>query len=360
MFKVVESETKGRCAIATTTRHVDELIFEALPYALVPTEPNKQHTCAVCFCFAPDDVLPLACMYCNLVWFCSAPCENRAYESRYTLGASNTGEWQPHSWLECAALPWLPRSIERLVEQEAPSSIASDCSTQKLLDDAISEVRLLLAILARAMFEIDHDHENEYDRPEVLPRTDVMVSMPPARLTYNQHVRSLVTNRDRAPESHCIRASELSRVSLELLENAISANCSGGSPEFYLPSLDDVIDLYFAVASNGFGLWSDLLLLGGEHNDTGSDSGTPQHGECFAHGLYPTASFFNHDCSPNVRRSIAARGRLVFAAARDIAPEDELTISYVDPAWPRSQRVCHLLENYYFTCCCSKCNGHQE
>ena len=35
---------------------------------------------------------------------------------------------------------------------------------------------------------------------------------------------------------------------------------------------------------------------------------------------------------------------------------DKVTISYMDPVKDRRDRRQHLLDNYYFTCCCQLCS----
>lgn len=71
-------------------------------------------------------------------------------------------------------------------------------------------------------------------------------------------------------------------------------------------------------------------------------------------GLYVSASYFNHDCTPNVRKERV--GRLMrFYALRDIQPDEELCISYVDTQEARQKRREDLWKGWYFHCMCRRC-----
>ena len=84
-------------------------------------------------------------------------------------------------------------------------------------------------------------------------------------------------------------------------------------------------------------------------------------------GLYPLHSFLNHDCSPNLSiRHIPVRGRLASMkiaalATRDIAPGQELTISYIDPSMPVTRRRLLLWRDYCFgPCTCERCTTQAD
>ena len=54
-------------------------------------------------------------------------------------------------------------------------------------------------------------------------------------------------------------------------------------------------------------------------------------------GIYPLAAMVNHSCEPNACQVFRGQ-RILFKAVRDLAPGDEITISYVDVAQPRAER----------------------
>lgn len=81
----------------------------------------------------------------------------------------------------------------------------------------------------------------------------------------------------------------------------------------------------------------------------------------FAHGVFPLASrFFNHSCFPSAVAVYTSTGdhegiEMHVKLIRDLNPDDEVTIPYVDPALPYSERQ-HVLQNVYgFRCSCVLC-----
>ncbi|SPQ22831.1 7e59549a-6beb-4047-8fcb-2e89e6e6e9e0 [Thermothielavioides terrestris] len=81
---------------------------------------------------------------------------------------------------------------------------------------------------------------------------------------------------------------------------------------------------------------------------------TDQHHSFFV--LFPEIARLNHDCRPNAeyRFEHAALAQHVHAA-RDIAPGEELTLSYVNPLMTRAQRLQRLERNWGFRCGCPLC-----
>ncbi|KAI1761086.1 SET domain-containing protein [Hypoxylon sp. FL1150] len=71
-------------------------------------------------------------------------------------------------------------------------------------------------------------------------------------------------------------------------------------------------------------------------------------------GCYPEISRFNHDCRPNVHYRINNMTHTT-VAARDIAPGEELTISYIELLLSREERRSRL-RRWGFECACSHCH----
>jgi hypothetical protein len=92
------------------------------------------------------------------------------------------------------------------------------------------------------------------------------------------------------------------------------------------------------------------------HNPSGFDTSTR------GQGIYTIGACFNHSCAPNVQVSYAAANdeTLVVHALRDIEPEEELFISYIDEDAPFPERQQQLYEHYLFTCLCTKCTADAE
>ncbi|KAE9399611.1 SET domain-containing protein [Gymnopus androsaceus JB14] len=80
----------------------------------------------------------------------------------------------------------------------------------------------------------------------------------------------------------------------------------------YLKTSDTVRALLAREQGNAFGLYE---VIG----DT----------EMLGYGVFSSGSYFNHDCSPNIRKERDGRS-MKFYAKRDIEPNEELCINYID------------------------------
>ncbi|WOK96817.1 hypothetical protein Cni_G05525 [Canna indica] len=80
-----------------------------------------------------------------------------------------------------------------------------------------------------------------------------------------------------------------------------------------------------------------------------------------AYGVYPNASFFNHDCLPNACRfDYVDKGGerntdIVVRAIHDIPEGREVCLSYFPVNWRFAERQKRLLEDYGFRCECDRC-----
>ncbi|KAL1705597.1 hypothetical protein EV121DRAFT_290265 [Schizophyllum commune] len=81
--------------------------------------------------------------------------------------------------------------------------------------------------------------------------------------------------------------------------------------------------------------------------------------EMLGWAVYVAGSYFNHDCAPNVRK--IRRGRaLQFVTTRDVAPGEELCISYVDVQDTKASRAAQFAQHWNFVCGCGRCRGEVE
>ncbi|KAF4609886.1 hypothetical protein D9613_010691 [Agrocybe pediades] len=77
--------------------------------------------------------------------------------------------------------------------------------------------------------------------------------------------------------------------------------------------------------------------------------------EMLGWAAYVSGSYFNHDCSPNLKKDRVGRA-IQFRALRDILPGEEMCISYIDEDCPDpKERSRQLEQDWFFACCCSKC-----
>lgn len=92
--------------------------------------------------------------------------------------------------------------------------------------------------------------------------------------------------------------------------------------------------------SNSFGIWQVPVT---------------EESEGLGFGIYPIPSFFNHHCSPNIRKERIGR-RLRFVTTKEVHAGDELCISYghIDNMGLAERRK-HLQDGWFFLCQCSRC-----
>ncbi|KAJ0974632.1 hypothetical protein J5N97_016597 [Dioscorea zingiberensis] len=80
-----------------------------------------------------------------------------------------------------------------------------------------------------------------------------------------------------------------------------------------------------------------------------------------AYGIYPKASFFNHDCLPNACRFDYVDGdgenntAIVVRAIHEIPEGREVCLSYFPVNWNYKERQERLLQDYGFKCECDRC-----
>ncbi|ROV88884.1 hypothetical protein VSDG_08905 [Cytospora chrysosperma] len=96
------------------------------------------------------------------------------------------------------------------------------------------------------------------------------------------------------------------------------------------------------------------------HNSFGIRSLEDEGSEFFGFGVWPSASYFNHSCDPNVTKNRVGR-TWVFTATADVTAGDELSISYLggDESLSRPDRQERLKKVWGFECACPRCNVGQ-
>ncbi|KAI8071035.1 hypothetical protein BC940DRAFT_317419 [Gongronella butleri] len=76
-------------------------------------------------------------------------------------------------------------------------------------------------------------------------------------------------------------------------------------------------------------------------------------------GLYMIHSHINHNCHPNVaieyNPTARSQYKLMVRAIRDIAKDEQLFESYVNPRWDKETRQNYLAKSYLFDCKCDRC-----
>merc|ERR1719473_265423 len=83
----------------------------------------------------------------------------------------------------------------------------------------------------------------------------------------------------------------------------------------------------------------------------------PQRAGC---ALSVLMGWHNHSCSPNAASVVGPSGEVSITALKDIAPGEEVLISYTDVSEGYETRRKTLLEHYGFECKCTRCTDEQK
>lgn len=116
---------------------------------------------------------------------------------------------------------------------------------------------------------------------------------------------------------------------------------------------------------NCFGIWELYQTPLPGCDDAESTEGDDMPGESFPEaemlgwGVYPRSSYFNHSCTPNVKK--VRKGRtLEFVPMREIADGEELLISYLgDRSYNDGTERRAALKEWGFDCMCAQCRSEQ-
>ncbi|KAG1867582.1 hypothetical protein C8R48DRAFT_632829 [Suillus tomentosus] len=92
---------------------------------------------------------------------------------------------------------------------------------------------------------------------------------------------------------------------------------------------------------NAFGIWD------GDHRD-----------EMLGWGIWVGASYFNHSCCPNVKKTRVGR-TIHFTTSRSVEIGEELCISYIDTSQAIAQRRQDLENSWFFKCACQRCQSEE-
>lgn len=119
----------------------------------------------------------------------------------------------------------------------------------------------------------------------------------------------------------------------------IKLTCTAELQQFI--TTDTIRSLIGKNLSNAFGIWS---------NTTSKN----EDKEFLGFSVYPSASFFNHSCDPNIIK-IRIRNDMRFETLRDIAAGEELCINYGNFQNEEVEKRQLELQEWFFNCGCTKC-----
>ena len=113
------------------------------------------------------------------------------------------------------------------------------------------------------------------------------------------------------------------------------------SLEVNMENLKLMVSLHFAIECNSFGM------------------STSERLRCGTAVFFPT-SLINHSCEPNAFIKFAGNKQYLLAN-QEIQEGEEITISYIDHAYPeRIYRQRLLRDGYFFDCICERCQKEKD
>ncbi|XP_015881438.3 histone-lysine N-methyltransferase ASHR2 [Ziziphus jujuba] len=304
-LSVVEIEGRGRALVATQSLRAGQIILRDSPillYSAFPLFPSSA-TSSSCNCY---------CDYCFKTLQASSssstsinPCPECSVHLFCSPKCLTAARSSSHS-------PWVCESLRRL--RDCPSLLPQqplECQVQ---------ARFLLAA---------------YNLALVSP----------------SHFQTLLTLQG---QRSCLNSTDSIATSAQFLHSLISSLCTPPPP----PQIPLPQEGWFSIELSATLLAKDKLNAFGLMEPVSEDG----HRSVRAYGIYPKASFFNHDCLPNACRFDYVDTNpgpyntdIIVRMIHDVPQGREICLSYfpVNENYPNRQR--RLMEDYGFTCHCDRC-----
>ena len=320
-FSIWQTIQSGRSVVANQFIPAETKIFEGhAPFLNVIYKPFKKEVCAHCFCYDNGRKMKYTYVHENskdprgLAWFCSNECRiewaNKlgtvGIDAMQTILAAISRHKRAGSVYDDVHEPISPRDIES-AWKKAASVPLKDVRLIEEEDDIDTLEFLLSGIIAR------FNSEKAWRR---------FLSLATSLQPYIDHSPRLASH---------IRIYHFLRIHLPM---PIVSCCT---PETFL-----------AIVTRDHG------------NSFGIFEQDRRDGEMLGYGSWVEASFFNHSCKPNLRKSRKGR-TMQFHTLRGVAQCEELCISYIGDAEPMSmpERRKRLRAGWDFLCQCDRCKDEE-
>jgi hypothetical protein len=325
---IVERAGRGRCVHAAALLPVGAVVeaLSSLPYAACPLRANEDGICAHCLrLLAPADAaqhVACACPRGCAATYCSEACREADFAAH---GHEAALRRDPHS------------AVGKHAALSADLSADAD-------PDALDRFGLML-LAARCLWR---RHRVSPDAPGDVARRSRTAAGAGRRLLLR-----------REEEGEGLGGASAVGAAEDELFDALQAEGTTGAEDEELGA--------FAEGAPGFlppGATAPLLtrmiarlrahfaaIYPSDEVAAESELAKPP----IACGVYPRQAILNHSCEPNCALRFAAGGRLLLSVVRDVAPDEELCIAYVDATDDIEARQARLMEQYSFVCTCAKC-----
>ncbi|KAG2159270.1 SET domain-containing protein [Suillus bovinus] len=321
-----------------------------VPCAHVIYKDYRREVCAQCFAYAAsnsrsiDDPRTWGIKSCRTnaetVWFCTDECKV-TWESG-VIGPLIAGVNALLGKAKIATRKNPDRDgYDPILPNGPPTQI-----TQDYIDKAWADVEELVSCRARL---------SSYCSTMNLEDMELEISRSVASAIVQRYVSdhrlaslatsSIITTSDLWKEVLDLQSSELPNVSLRPYILAahlrVYAFLCYSLPKHLRQYVPTVRHILARDTGNAFGIWD------GDNRD-----------EMLGWGLWAGASYFNHSCCPNVKKTRVGR-TMHFTTSRSVEIDEELCISYIDTNQTVTQRKRDLQNSWFFACRCQRCQSEE-
>ncbi|EFA82935.1 SET domain-containing protein [Heterostelium album PN500] len=313
-IELVSSVDKGRYILSKDAKKRNEVIFTVEhPYCFAFEPYLVKQVCSVCFAYLETrkqlannkQKQYIACTGCDKVFYCSQRCYQQGHHSQRNESNRFIDITSPHqhyhTTLECLIL----RNLQQ------PAGLAFH---------HITELNMIINYLSLTPYIklVNNNNNNNNNNNENNSNSNSNTIIKDRMSVLVGGFDNIVNKDDK----------KLIRRMTGIVKKAFS-NVN------YEVEESDILELLTMSTRNCFGLWKN-------------------YEECFGLAIYLEASLFNHSCYPNAAR--VQRGRSIdIIAIRDIEPNEEICISYLNITNGSHERKDHLKNNYLFDCVCIRC-----
>ncbi|KAF7193997.1 putative protein lysine methyltransferase SET6 [Pseudocercospora fuligena] len=336
LFEIRAIPNAGRGVIAIRDIPAGTLVLESGPPAThIIFKEYRKETCAYCFQWDRGRTLPIREHELGK-YFCSSGCQERWTEEQGDVGIE--------SWRIVTAFG--SRNVKRRPSDDEVMSDVVRPTREEIASTwaiATEQAKLLLRGRAATSFM-----KQERKQLQAL-RQDLAQSMDTDLLGYLLEGALLCHHRP-AEWRQGVLSLAMDDTPYKTKED-LDSNCKAFLqltsilPESILSTFTAELCLALVQADN--------------HNAFGIRGGGEDSEEYMGYGVYPSASYFNHSCDPNIGKH--RRGRSwEFHALRDIGSGEECCITYLggdERDMDVLERVRRLRDVWDFVCVCPRCKA---
>ena len=344
-FDTIPKEGKGRCTITNEDFSEGNLLFVWKPYVIVPYVTYKDRICANCLFISLRENVP--CRHnCSHVYYCSPKCEEE--------------HWNNYHHYECLFLGNI-FALENF----------------GFNDEVINYARLVMRILTQRFKDLTSEKSSQMSIHEVwisVSHFNKFTNDKKKEFEFVSKILSqyilihLLSDHENLIHSFLPESQEAEKVEINQFDQWLR--------EINHTYCSDTIKLIKNLLQKVF-----ILVCIEEVNAlfhiTFQLEGYTSSPQTYAMGIYPSAAFVNHSCSPNLARFPVQQdhanlriGDVVYFATRDIKKGEEICYSYlerdykiyqkehIDPDELRQsqrKRQEKLEAEFFFRCDCIRC-----